>query len=1503
MADINDNSLKGLDAKLPPVQSLEELKSQIDLPDGIVTKPGAVNFPEGTTGINTVPTFDDIANMVDSIGSVRADNPDLRSKVENFDAGIDGYQYERYYNHPLVKDLGISPFRDNESLYNKNSHLGHELIRALPQFGNQLLDAVGDAATWGNVTDQEAARNMERAMSLGSSSKEGFTGFTTNLFLNSAYTFGIIGEMVAEDLLLAGVTALSGGLLGKATVPMMFARGVRATDKISDSLGVAKNVYRTLENLKDAEKAKSYFNKAVKGTGQFLNPLEATTQWIKGIDNVNDLTDLAKVSKGFGSFYGDVRQLRYAWGEASLEGGFVQNELEKELYADFLKENNGQPLTQEQKDIVKNFSKQAGVTLTMQNIPALLYSNKITLDGVFKRFGKYVSDDVVKFEGKILEGSFNRNNNKLFDFVEDNWKGRFKQFKNPKNYAKAALFYTKDNLAEGLQETYQESMSGANKEYYLDLATKGSAIEGQYLSYVADNLKKMTTTAEGGEVFLSGFLMGTLAGGGARLVGSIFNKQNFLRYANSKKFDKIKQEDEREINKILETLNEFSTNFDKHLKDDLYLLIDQHNISKAKKEAAENKDVKAYYDLKDASFFKQVSHVLKKGGLEPFVEQLQDYKQLSPEDVEKDFGTTYDEFLGAIDSAITNARRMEKRWEVIQEKMPNPFPKSNMFYKGWEEAQNNFLFMHNTFDRHLERITSLMNEIQADSNLAELPTSDFSNLYDYGALNAEIKLLNEEIDIGTGIKDATVKKDINYKKQKLNHLKNFREAVRNLETFFELDENGDYLLNKEEGKKAYTKAKDVYRRYLRHLAKDKYYAFDDALDNSFEKLVDLYLNKADAKKMNDTINRLIDPSYFTNFAKRMSEMFSLQKTKEQEKWKDSLKKYQKSNYVQHGILRPLYENWKVYIDPEDIKSLVEDGDLPDTFYKVTEKLSDEIEELEMNSDDYREVITYLRSVVKDLLDLPIAEKQASPYDLKNRVKDKNDERKYNDLATQFKFDKSSTVSVKELLTAIVSSDYASVAEIRLAESLLKTVSDSDRVAFVEGLSQPFMKDDEGYKIDARYASYDYKKGVFPLEVIILKSELARRIEGAVNTDSEFKGKLEKMFNAATSYWETTKKGALPLGLSFTEVEGDNVANLEEFALEAMTNSSFQTFLAEVPYTSSVTNTSLWQAFVDSVLNVLKKLSVTKSGDLLNEALAVVTTKIDDIAGIDTTSTTGTKKPIPGAKVDKKFELITDAAGNIVVSEDAINHLLGLGWTFAGLKKLSYVEQVAVANANLTPQAYADVEGEVIAEETTKALLSEVKKTVENELNALLENVKSLDALKDAEEAVNSFLMTETKAKREDGRPFTYYDVLENTGESNVPKYIKNKIDKARRELITKFTVDDVKKGAVVKLKTGPILEVIEVTEDGYIGQSADASKPAMPFTFEDIKLLKTEAMNEFKLDDVAGVPDDAEIITDTDTDLSDQSVQNADAEVSDDDMEAAIENKPDDNINDIANIC
>jgi len=48
--------------------------------------------------------------------------------------------YERYYNHPMFQQIGFSPFRDNETLYNENStvwddfsRMGHNFLSCLLQ--------------------------------------------------------------------------------------------------------------------------------------------------------------------------------------------------------------------------------------------------------------------------------------------------------------------------------------------------------------------------------------------------------------------------------------------------------------------------------------------------------------------------------------------------------------------------------------------------------------------------------------------------------------------------------------------------------------------------------------------------------------------------------------------------------------------------------------------------------------------------------------------------------------------------------------------------------------------------------------------------------------------------------------------------------------------------------------------------------------------------------------------------------------------------------------------------------------------------------------------------------------------------------------------------------------------------------------------------------------------------------------------------------------------------
>ena len=62
-----------------------------------------------------------------------------------------------------------------------------------------------------------------------------------------------------------------------------------------------------------------------KGALKFINPLEGTTDVIRGIHagemGYKNLTNMAKASRTFGAFYRDVRNGWFSIGESKMEGG------------------------------------------------------------------------------------------------------------------------------------------------------------------------------------------------------------------------------------------------------------------------------------------------------------------------------------------------------------------------------------------------------------------------------------------------------------------------------------------------------------------------------------------------------------------------------------------------------------------------------------------------------------------------------------------------------------------------------------------------------------------------------------------------------------------------------------------------------------------------------------------------------------------------------------------------------------------------------------------------------------------------------------------------------------------------------------------------------------------------------------------------------------------------------------------------------------------------------
>jgi hypothetical protein len=446
------------------------------------------------------------------------------------------------------------------------------------------------------------------------------------------------------------LAAPTGGTSLAAGGALMAARTARAGTKLYRAWQIGKNLLKTLDSMKDINKARAYFKNVVVNTAQFLNPLENTTEFIRTINKADDfknLSNLAKTAMGFASFYRDVRNIRLAWGEAGLEGGMVRNEMEEKLYDEFVKKNGRTPTLQEAEGL-RDIAAKAGYTTAWLNLPIIYYSNRIVFDNMFKSFNpmRRLTQDVVEktAAGRII---FNRKMlERPFEVVETGWKGFLKSAKNPREYARVGFNYFKANFAEGLQESAQEVISGASKDYYTELY-KGTPLKGGYWAAVGENIQKQFS-GTGFETFMSGFLMGGLLQPVTKAPSYL--KSTYLRFKDPTTYQAQKAKGIEQLNEMVNKLNDMYKDPLKYFNQDLANLESQTKYDEAARKASEQGDAKTYHDIKDASFYDHVYTALRANRMDTFIERMEDMKNLSPEEVKKTYKMDHAAFINQLNA-------------------------------------------------------------------------------------------------------------------------------------------------------------------------------------------------------------------------------------------------------------------------------------------------------------------------------------------------------------------------------------------------------------------------------------------------------------------------------------------------------------------------------------------------------------------------------------------------------------------------------------------------------------------------------------------------------------------------------------------------------------------------------------------------------------------------------------------------------------------------------------
>jgi hypothetical protein len=422
------------------------------------------------------------------------------------------FNFDRFYSHPRYADLGFNLFADNESLYAASSNKWDNFTRTHQAFLSNFMPAFN--ANWRSVrdffgnkgfeSDFIGAKAMMDAQRIGHSPSGGFRGWANDLYLNSAYTLGIISSVAVEELAMWGAAVLAAPATGTGSLWVKGAdtlrKGVTVWDRMKTVFDVRKyieagtSLMKTLENIDDAKSFYKMVGAGLYGSGRtlgrFLAPETAyayrklSTAAARG-DNISNL---AKASTYFGGFYRDLRSLNMALSESKMEAGIVELELRDELYT---KKKNavGRELTEEEKLLIAADAKQGGFKTLLMNAPIIWITNKLTLHGAIRGFrpvGELVDALDSGIHGRIRRNTLSAKNYAKRKAAGENIEavydaGEYMFFNNlrkaiksgtkgtAKHMAASAIMYSTANLAEGFQETFQEATSFGVKKFYEDI--------------------------------------------------------------------------------------------------------------------------------------------------------------------------------------------------------------------------------------------------------------------------------------------------------------------------------------------------------------------------------------------------------------------------------------------------------------------------------------------------------------------------------------------------------------------------------------------------------------------------------------------------------------------------------------------------------------------------------------------------------------------------------------------------------------------------------------------------------------------------------------------------------------------------------------------------------------------------------------------------------------------------------------------------------------------------
>ena len=882
--------------------------------------------------------------------------------------------FDRAYESNMFSDIGFTPYADMDQTYNRNHSAWDGWSRGWDQFKNlagtgmvssyrSLYDLI-DGDDYLSSPDLDSAFEMEDAMRIGGSTDGSFMGKLGNIGLNFGYTAGIVASVAVEEAVAAVASAAMTIPSGGASWSVFGATTLRNLGRIGnlfDFKRAASASSALLKSLNKIESARDFY-RASKGAlnagGKLFVPeiTHAIKNWKTTGNTAQNLLNIGKNRHIFGAFYRDVRMINASMSESKMEAGMVYNRVEQDAINYFNYKNGvGKGVTNEQAQQARVKAAEAAFSAQMRNFLIIHASNRIVLRNAFGGWQRKIGEASKRVLATGVKGQATKGSKWLLSRMRqeykiskalNGWKAA------PKVMGSQLLRYGAANFAEGIQEVSQEAISSATVGYYSSLLRDPLAgapgTYGAYGTQAAGNL----FSAEGAEVFASGFLMGGLAGPYQQVLfqgmpalyrrgQSAYNKKYKMQedgtYSNP--YKEYNDAREKAVDDIVSQVNKFAdATYDGKNPLQGILSPEQLKLSMQKQIAGELNlniavgDRKSYGDNRNMSEFNNLFTAYQNGSIKFQKDDLKALSKLNDKDLEAAFGDTkrtakslrkkIGRQLNLIDEYGKNyAGKLEgifpsNRYDLSQLKRGTVEYNKMAFRKqAFEHSKMLYIFTNESFKDAVKRQAQIEQELESEPLFGNQSFTDIRLLYTNDTIQEELSVLQDEINASENL--TPKEKELTAKRKKK------RAALEKYSKIFNDPKNqtkkGYFAKNKVNS----SGLKGAFKEYIQMLAgSNNDFINYSNIDNALTLLTDHVALQEDASAFSKSVDWLANPEGQKQIEDRTAEYLEFLYSNRKEIYARQTKNY--LDVIQKNDLINAFSEKGILVEEEFLKSFLED---------------------------------------------------------------------------------------------------------------------------------------------------------------------------------------------------------------------------------------------------------------------------------------------------------------------------------------------------------------------------------------------------------------------------------------------------------------------------------------------------------------------------------------------------------------------------------------------------